>query len=387
MMSTHHILAHLAPATIAQATAPAAAPAGNPMPEGTIPPDFWMPVGASTIAGSVDQMLAVINWICYFFFALVVVLMVYFAWKYRVRSNSHRFRMDGPVHNTPLELTWTIIPLLLCVVIFFMGFRGYLDFSQPPKNSYDIDVTAVKWAWTFKYPNGAQSDDLYVPAGRPVRLVMRSNDVLHSLYIPAFRVKRDVVPGRYSHLWFQSDAMTGMDHGYHLFCTEYCGTGHSNMNRRVYVLGETEFNEWLEQQARWIDEIDDEELYFKAGPKIYARCSQCHSIDGSVGTGPSWKGLWEKVSGGAGSDQKFADGKSYRDLIGPGKEYATPEDYIRDSIYNPGKHLVTGYGNVMPTFKGQLSDRATDAVIGMLKRLDEFDSKGQWTKAPAPAAK
>lgn len=230
MMSMHHILAHLAPATIAQAAAPAGAPAGNPMPEGTIPPDFWMPVGASTIAGSVDQMLAVINWICYFFFALVVVLMVYFAWKYRVRSNSHRFRMDGPVHNTPLELTWTIIPLLLCVVIFFMGFRGYLDFSQPPKNSYDIDVTAVKWAWTFKYPNGAQSDDLYVPAGRPVRLVMRSNDVLHSLFIPAFRVKRDVVPGRYTHLWFQSDPVTGMDEGYHLFCTEYCGTGHSNMN-------------------------------------------------------------------------------------------------------------------------------------------------------------
>jgi cytochrome c oxidase subunit 2 len=244
----------------------------------------------------------------------------------------------------------------------------------------------VKWAWTFKYPNGAQSDDLYVPAGRPVRLVMRSNDVLHSLYIPAFRVKRDVVPGRYTHLWFQSDFITGMDEGYFLFCTEYCGTGHSNMNRRVYVLGETEFNEWLEQQARWIDEIDDEELYFKAGPKIYARCSQCHSIDGSMGTGPSWKGLWEKVSGGAGSDQKFADGKSYSDIIGPGKEYATPEDYIRDSIYNPGKHLVSGYGNVMPTFKGQLSDRATDAVIGMLKRLDEFDAKGQWTKA-APAAK
>jgi hypothetical protein len=113
MMSIHHILAHLAPATFAQAAAPAAAPAGNPMPEGTIPPDFWMPVGASTIAGPVDQMLAVINWICYIFFALVVVLMVYFAWKYRVRSNSHRFRMDGPVHNTPLELTWTIIPLLL----------------------------------------------------------------------------------------------------------------------------------------------------------------------------------------------------------------------------------------------------------------------------------
>jgi hypothetical protein len=105
-----------------------------------------------------------------------------------------------------------------------------------------------------------------------------------------------------------------------------------------------------------------------------------------MGTGPSWKGLWEKVSGGAGSDQKFADGKSYSDIIGPGKEYATPEDYIRDSIYNPGKHLVSGYGNVMPTFKGQLSDRATDAVIGMLKRLDEFDAKGQWTKA-APAAK
>jgi cytochrome c oxidase subunit 2 len=127
-------------------------------------------------------------------------------------------------------------------------------------------------------------------------------------------------------------------------------------------------------------------LYFKAGPKIYARCQQCHSIDGTAGLGPSWKGIWERVNDPSGTSA-FTDGKSYADLIGTGKEYATAEDYIRDSIYNPGKHLVAPYGNVMPTFKGQLNDRGVDAVIGMMKHLDEFDAKGAWTKSTPVAAK
>lgn len=359
--------------------------AQTPPPQ-VVPADFWLPIGASVNAVNVDLMFNIINYICYFFFAVILVMMVWFVLKYRAKPGTP-IRTDGLTHHTGLELSWSVIPLLICIVIFFFGFTGYIDLITPPKNAFDVNVTAFKWGWQFKYPNGAQSDNLYVPSGRPVRLVMRSNDVLHCCFIPAFRVKKDIVPGRSTTLWFQCDIPTGLDekNGYHLFCAEYCGTGHSNMNRRVVVLPEAEFQEWLTKQAAWLDEIPDDELYFKAGPKIYARCQQCHSIDGTVGLGPSWQGIWERVTS-ADNGTHLVDGKSYADIIGPGKEYANAEDYIRDSIFNPGKHLVAPYGNVMPTFKGQLNDRGVDAIIGMMKHLDEFDAKGAWTKT-LPAVK
>ncbi|MSQ91240.1 MAG: cytochrome c oxidase subunit II [Phycisphaerales bacterium] len=351
------------------------------------PADFWLPIGASTQAHNVDLMFNIINYICYFFFVVVVAMMVWFVLKYRGKPGTP-IRTDGITHHTALELSWSVIPLLICIGIFFFGFRGYVDLITPPKNCFDVNATAFKWGWQFKYPNGAQSDNLVVPSGQPVRLVLRSNDVLHCCYIPAFRVKKDIVPGRVTSLWFQCDVPTGLaeQDGYYLFCAEYCGTGHSNMNRKVLVLPQAEFDEWLVKQAAWLDEIPDEELYFKAGPKIYARCSQCHSTDGTDGLGPTWKGIWTRLTTPGGA--RFSDGKSYADLIGVGKEYATPEDYIRDSIYNPGKHLVAPFGNVMPTFKGQLNDRGIEAITGMMQHLDEFDSKGAWTKTPpaTPAA-
>ncbi len=363
----------IATAILAQAAPPAVTPA-----------DFWLPIGASEQAANVDFMFNMINYVCYFFFVLVVAMMMVFVVRYRA-NRGKKIRTDGLTHHTGLELSWTIIPLLICIAIFFFGFRGYVDLITPPKNSYEVNVTAFKWGWQFKYPNGAQSDNLVVPSDRPVRLVMRSNDVLHCCYIPAFRVKKDLVPGRVSSLWFQCNIPTGLEekNGYHLFCAEYCGTGHSNMNRRVLVLPQAEFDAWLTKQAAWLDEIPDDELYFKAGPKIYARCSQCHSLDGTDGLGPTWKGIWARLTSPTGA--RFSDGKSYADFIGPGKEYANPEEYIRDSIYNPGKHLIAPFGNVMPTFKGQLNDRGVEAITGMMQHLDEFDAKGAYTKT-VPAA-
>ncbi|MGA1516418.1 MAG: cytochrome c oxidase subunit II [Phycisphaerales bacterium] len=347
-----------------------------------VPANFWLPEAASTLAGETDFMFDLINWICYVFFALVTALLVGFAWKYRQKGTARTGFTAGPTHHTPLEVTWTIIPLIIVIVVFFMGFKGFLNFAPPPPDTYDIDVTAAKWLWTFKYPNGATSDDLYIPSERPVRLVMRSEDVLHSLFIPQFRIKRDVVPGRYNQVWFQSDNPTGEDleAAYDLFCTEYCGTGHSNMNRKVYVLEQTAFDEWVTEQGQWLDAIPDEELYFKAGPKLFARCANCHSLDGSPNTGPTWQGLWDRARNGT---TEFTDGTRLADLIGPGKEFETPEDYLRDSIYNPGKHLVKPYTNAMPTFKGQLNDRMVEALIGMMKNVDQFDAKGNWKNAPA----
>ena len=383
MSMTSQIISHAASKASALAVLAQSGAASGPT-----APTFWMPTGASTIAGGVDHTLDVINWICYFFFALVVALMVYFVVKYRHRKGE-RFRTDFPHHNTPLEVTWSIIPTIIVIGIFVVGFRSYLDIYTAPKNAFDIKVTAQKWAWSFQYPNGATSDDLYVPAGRPVRLILRSSDVLHSLYIPDFRVKRDIVPGRYTYAWFQCDYPSGqpgksprdpnakkvdgeMDPAqmYNLFCTEYCGTGHSKMNRYVYVLDEASFSQWMIDQSQWLDKIPEEELFFKAGPKIFARCQQCHSLDGTNGIGPSWKGIVERV-------------KAYPN-VGDGKKYGTWEDYVRTSILVPGDYVVPGYGNVMPSFKGQLNDKAIDAMIGYMEHLGDFDPKtGKYMKADA----
>ena len=387
MSMTSQIISHAASKASALAVLAQSGAQSGAAP-GPTAPTFWMPTGASTISGGVDHTLDVINWICYFFFALVLVLMVYFVVKYRHRKGE-RFRTDFPHHNTPLEVTWSIIPTIIVIGIFVVGFRSYLDIYTAPKNAFDIKVTAQKWAWNFQYPNGATSDDLYVPAGRPVRLILRSSDVLHSLYIPDFRVKRDIVPGRYSYAWFQCDYPSGQPgksprdpnakkvegpedpaQVYNLHCTEYCGTGHSKMNRYVYVLDEASFSQWMIDQSQWLDKIPEEELFFKAGPKIYARCQQCHSLDGANGIGPSWKGIVERV-------------KAYPN-VGEGKKYGTWEDYVRTSILVPGDYVVPTYGNVMPSFKGQLNDKAIDAMIGYMEHLGDFDPKtGKYLKADA----
>jgi cytochrome c oxidase subunit II len=354
--------------------------------------NFWLPRSASSTAPNVDFMFMAITYISYFFFVLVVALMILFVVRYRQRGTKVE-RHEGAIeHHTPLEVTWTVVPVILVVIIFFGGFKGYLTLATPPANSYQIDVVAKQWSWTFKYPNGAISDDLYVPVGRPVKLIMRSDDVLHSLYIPDFRVKKDVVPARYTVLWFQANAVTGKradgtEDFHSLFCTEYCGKDHSRMNRKVFVLSEDAFKVWEYEQSVWIDKIADADLYSQAGPKLYPRCASCHSLDGSGNTGPSWgpsnglPGIWERTEKGL---TKLNNGKSLGDLIGVGKEFATPEGYIRSSILNPNKHIVGGFAGGMPTFQGQLKDREIDALIGMMKKLNEFDSKGKWKSPEAP---
>jgi cytochrome c oxidase subunit II len=363
--------------------------------QGPSPKDFWMPEGASNFSTEVDWVFHFINYINYFFFFLVVGLMVYFVWKYRQKGREVYAR--GPNHHTALELGWTILPTIIVVVIFFMGFRGFVDMKTVPADAYQIDVTAQQWSWQFKYPNGATSADLYIPAGRPVKLVMRSNDVLHSLYIPDFRVKQDVVPGRYTTMWFQADHATGEEEYHHLYCTEYCGKDHSRMNQRVHVLGEVQFDDWVTKQGRWLDELaknnpDDPAILWKVGgPKLVGRCLSCHSLDGKPGTGPSWGDydgtgdVWARSQ--SGSQHKVDGGKPLGDLVGAGKKYETREAYLRASILAPGEVIVDGYGNVMPTFKGQLRDREIDVLIDMMKNLKDFDAKGKYIGGSSAAAK
>jgi len=337
------------------------------------PETFWMPEQASTVAPGVDFTFDVITWICYFFFALVTTLLIVFMVKYRRTSPTMETR--GPTHNLPLELTWTIIPLILVVVIFVVGMRGYLDLMEAPEGAYDIQVTAQKWSWTFEHPvyGAIEVGELTVPVGQPVRLLMTSKDVLHSLWIPSFRVKMDVVPGRYTSLWFEA-TKTG---DFLLNCTEYCGKGHSEMSAMVHVVPLDEFDAIMVKLASEYEDMTMAQLPAYAINRLYNRCQSCHTLDGSDSTGPSFKGLWDRVKSG---NQTFTNGDTLSSLLGDATEYGVPENYIRTSLLDPQKHIVQGYLGSMPSFQGQLKEKQITAIIEMFKHLDDvIDEEGNIT--------
>ena len=343
----------------------------------TVPPvdngTIWLPRAASTVAENVDFTFELINWICYFFFAAIVVSMVLFCVKYRRKSPD--MICDGPTHNTALELTWTILPLLLVGVIFTVGMKGFLDMREAPEGCYEVQVTGQKWSWTFNHPEfgATQVAELTVPVGKPVRLLMTSNDVLHSVWIPDFRVKMDVVPGRYTSLWFEATKVGD----YQLKCTEYCGKDHSKMLAIVHVIPADEFDATMVKLASEYEDMSRGELPAYAINRLYNRCVSCHSLDGTSGTGPSFKGLWDRVKMG---QVTFTSGEALSSLIGDATEYGEPENYIRESILNPQKHIVQGYLGSMPSFQGQLKEKQITAIIEMLKNLDELtDADGNIT--------
>jgi cytochrome c oxidase subunit 2 len=305
---------------------------------------FWMPPQASTVAHHVDWLFQFILGISIFFFLLIVVLMLVFVVKYR-RREGHEAEAS-PSHNMALEITWSVIPIILVVVIFYFGFKGFLDMSTAPANAYEILVDGQKWNWTFNYPNGYADANLHVPVDRPVRLVMSSADVIHSLYVPAFRIKMDVVPGRYSKAWFEATAPGE----YELFCAEYCGTGHSDMIAKVVVHPVGEFETWLESASNFLETMTPVD----AGRKLYQirGCQQCHSVDGSAKTGPSLFGIF-------GHSQPLTDGSSV----------VVDENYVRQSILDPASQVVAGYEPVMPTYQGRIKDEEITVIIEYLKSL------------------
>jgi cytochrome c oxidase subunit 2 len=322
----------------------------------------WMPQRASTVAGEVDWLFDLILGIAAFFFLLVVTLLVYFVIRYRYREGREQPKTTS--HNTPLELVWTIIPTIIVIIIFYFGFRDYMHMAVAPPDSYEIQVTARMWSWTFTYPNGAVTNDLHVPVATPVRLVLQSDDVIHSLYIPAFRLKKDVVPGRYNKLWFEA-TKTGT---YDLYCASYCGTSHSQMISRVIVHDPEEFKRWLAQAGNWASTMTPAE----AGRMLFERrgCMQCHSTDGSRIIGPTLKDL-------------FASTVSYSG----GKKLVADEDYVRESIYDPGAKVVDGFDNVMPSFKGTFTDKDVDAMIAYLKSISAHYKAPPVAPATAPATR
>ncbi len=304
---------------------------------------YWFPPQASTTAAEVDWVYYFIYWISVFFTVMIVSAGLYFMWRFRSKKTAGA---AAAAHNTALEVTWTVVPGILCACIFYFGLTGYMDTHTPPDDAYVVNVTGVKWAWSFTYPDGTVSDTLHVPVHRPVRLVMTSEDVIHSLFIPAFRTKQDVVPGRYTEEWFEATE-TGE---FTIFCTEYCGTKHSEMLSKVVVHPEGDFTKWLSAAGN----IHERMSPVEAGELLVKQrgCMQCHTTDGSPSTGPSWKGIW-------GRSEKLADGSSV----------TVDENYIRSSIFQPQAQIVAGYGPVMPTFQGKLKDRDITAIIEYFKTL------------------
>ncbi len=305
---------------------------------------FWFPAPSSSNASQVDSLFNFILSLSAFFFVLIVGLMLIFVVRYRRRPGY--VQAPASDHNNTLEILWSVIPGILTIFIFFRGFMGYLDMRTPPSETYEIKVNAKKWSWAFQYPNGYIDNDLHIPFNRPVKLTMTSEDVIHSLFIPAFRTKMDIVPGRYTSMWFDA-TRTGE---FPLLCAEYCGTKHSEMLANVVVHPSGEFEKWLEQASNLLATLPPVE----AGKILFTRrgCAQCHTIDGSARTGPSFKGTF-------GTKQSLTDGSSIE----------MDENYIRESILEPLKKVRAGYRPVMPSYKGQLKDPEIDAIIEFIKSL------------------
>lgn len=304
---------------------------------------FWMPESAASNPVT-DPVFHLVLVICSLLFALVVGLMALFVLRYRRRPGVSAQKTAS--HNTLLEVTWTVIPVLIVGVIFYEGFVAYMTMQAAPLGAYDLRVSARKWAWQFIYPNGHVDETLHVPAGEPVRLTMTSEDVIHALWIPALRVKQDVVPGRYTRVWFQADKV-GV---YPILCAEYCGDEHFNMLSQIEVHTRESYDAWLKDAANYLKTLPPAE----AGKRLFQSrgCMQCHSTDGTAGTGPSLKGLY-------GRTEKMSDGSSV----------VADDNYIRESILDPQAKIVAGYQPVMSTYKGLLSDEEITALIEYMKTL------------------
>jgi cytochrome c oxidase subunit 2 len=309
-----------------------------------------MPLDASTFGAEIDGLYNFLFWLSVISSSLIFTVMIYFVVKYRAKGReANEVGADGEHHNTALEITWSVAPLFVLIGVFVWGFRGYVDLRTPPKDALEIYVQGQKWKWLFTYTDGQESyvdDSLHVPVDRDVRVIIQSVDVLHSLYIPAFRTKMDAVPGRYSDLWFRA-TKTG---DFPIFCAEYCGTSHSGMLSHAIVHKPGGYQAWLSKAIEESGNLPPVEL----GAKLYGQqgCKACHTLDGSALIGPSWKGLF-------GKQRTFADGSTA----------LADENYIINSINNPAGQVVEGYAPSMPTYQGKLNDKQLNGIIEYIKTL------------------
>ncbi len=299
-----------------------------------------MILGPSNVAGKIETSFLIITAACVVLLVAVTITMLVFIYKYNRRRNPVPEDIE---ENLPLEVAWTVLPTLLVLGMFYFGWVDFDYIRNPPKDAMPIDVIARQWSWTFKYQDGRQTDTLRVPVGRPVKLVMTSEDVIHSLFIPAYRIKEDCVPGLKTHLWFNADQTGTFD----IFCTEYCGLEHSHMRAKLIAMPATDFAAWYKTKEEAEGENKGLELLRTKG------CLGCHTTDGTRKVGPTFKGLY-------GSNVT---------VVTNGKERTTAanEDYIERSVRNPGADVVKGYPNIMP--KIPVTDEELKEILEYLETL------------------
>jgi cytochrome c oxidase subunit 2 len=304
----------------------------------------FMPPTASTFAEPLDHLYMFLVVSSFIACVLVIGGFIYFAIKYKRQSENDK---TGYItHNNILEFTWSFVPFVIFMVVFAWGWVLYNDMRTFPENSLEVHVTGQKWNWNFAYKSGKETvEEMVVPINQPVKLIITSKDVLHSFYVPAFRVKQDAVPGRYTALGFTATQLGN----FQVFCTEYCGEAHSSMLAKVRVVTQDEYEQWIRQG----DPYEGMSMA-EVGQKIFSqRCIACHNSDGQAKVGPGFKGLWQ-------SQRQFVKGEPV----------VADENYIRESILNPMEKIVAGYeGRVMTSFAGQLDERELTGIIEYLKTL------------------
>ncbi len=309
-----------------------------------MPPLF--PERASTMAGRVDALYFFLLAVSVFFSILIAGLIVYFAIKYRRRSPDS---VGTNIHGgLLLELTWTVIPLLITMVIFVWGANVFFAMSAPPEETLNIYVVGKQWMWKFQHLDGQREiNELHVPLGRAVKLIMTSEDVIHDVFVPAFRVKADVLPGRYTNIWFQA-TKPGR---YHLFCAEYCGTRHSGMIGEVTVMEPSEYQAWLSGGT-------GEGSLASAGEKLFQdlACVTCHRSD-AQGRGPALQGLFGKTV-----------------QLQSGETIVADEAYLRESILQPGSRITAGFQPIMPSFQGLVTEDQLLQLIEYIKSQSAVDN-------------
>ncbi|MBK6531424.1 MAG: cytochrome c oxidase subunit II [Deltaproteobacteria bacterium] len=323
-----------------------------------------LPAQWSTFGPGFDWLFYFLYWMSVILFVGIIGTAVYFVVKYRRQPG---VKAEPTGHNLVMELAWTVAPVVLLVMLFHWGFSGYISLTSPPPDALDIRVRARKWSWDFEYPNGGHSqNDVTVPINRPVRFVMSSEDVIHSMFVPAFRVKRDAVPGMYSTLWFQA-THTGDTRFY---CAEYCGaadepvtqadgsareTGHFSMGGLVHIVPQAAWAGYLESILRAPSHADGREFTpAEWGEQLYTQqnCNTCHSVNGTPMTGPTWQHLF-------GQQVPLTDGT----------RVLADENFLRRSILEPNAQVVQGFGPIMPSYQGSLTDRQLDAIIAYIRTL------------------
>jgi cytochrome c oxidase subunit 2 len=317
----------------------------------------FVPESASTVSGKVDALYFYLSGVTLFFTLLISGILIFFVIRYRRRAP---FEIPRPIEGShKLETLWSVVPFIIAMSMFAWGAQIYFENARPPKNANEIYIVGKQWMWKIQHSTGQREiNELHVPAGRKIKLIMTSEDTIHDFFIPAFRIKADVLPGKYTMQWFEA-TKPGT---YHLFCAEYCGMNHSGMIGSIVVMQPTEFDSWLGgNSVQQSPAVAGQQLFQSLG------CVSCHGANGEGGRGPALAGLFGR-----------------KVFLTNNQTLTADEGYIRESIENPGAKVVAGFNPIMPTFQGQVTPEQLIQIISFIKSL-QISNPQPVTPGAAPA--